>query len=158
MDDCYSSYEPTKAGRAIQDFVTEQLSNWYVRLCRRRFWKNDNPKDKIAAYQTLYTCLETIALLSAPIAPFFMDQLYLDLNKGSNKSDKKSVHLADFPTSNQDIIQQTLENQMDLAQRVCSLVLGLRKKERLRVRQPLQKIMVPTLNKETAENLIHVKT
>ena len=157
VDDCYSSYEPTKAGRAIQDFVTEQLSNWYVRLCRRRFWKNDNPKDKIAAYQTLYTCLETIALLSAPIAPFFMDQLYLDLNKGSNKSDKKSVHLADFPTSNQDIIQQTLENQMDLAQRVCSLVLGLRKKERLRVRQPLQKIMVPTLNKETAENLIHVK-
>ncbi|MGB1646748.1 MAG: isoleucine--tRNA ligase [Crocinitomicaceae bacterium] len=157
VDDCYSSYEPTKAGRAIQDFVTEQLSNWYVRLCRRRFWKNDNPKDKIAAYQTLYTCLETIALLSAPIAPFFMDQLYLDLNKGSNKSDKKSVHLADFPTSNQDIIQQTLENQMDLAQRVCSLVLGLRKKERLRVRQPLQKIMVPTLNKETAENLNHVK-
>ena len=157
VDDCYSSYEPTKAGRAIQDFVTEQLSNWYVRLCRRRFWKNDNPKDKIAAYQTLYTCLETIALLSAPIAPFFMDQLYLDLNKGSKKSDKKSVHLADFPTSNQDIIQQTLENQMDLAQRVCSLVLGLRKKERLRVRQPLQKIMVPTLNKETAENLIHVK-
>ena len=86
VDDCYSSYEPTKAGRAIQDFVTEQLSNWYVRLCRRRFWKNDNPKDKIAAYQTLYTCLETIALLSAPIAPFFMDQLYLDLNNGSNKS------------------------------------------------------------------------
>ena len=157
VDDCYSSYEPTKAGRAIQDFVTEQLSNWYVRLCRRRFWKNDNPKDKIAAYQTLYTCLETIALLSAPIAPFFMDQLYLDLNKGSKKSDKKSVHLADFPTSNQEIKQQTLENQMDLAQRVCSLVLGLRKKERLRVRQPLQKIMVPTLNKETAENLNHVK-
>lgn len=157
VDDCYSSYEPTKAGRAIQDFVTEQLSNWYVRLCRRRFWKNDNPKDKIAAYQTLYTCLETIALLSAPIAPFFMDQLYLDLNKGSKKSENKSVHLADFPTSNQDIIQQTLENQMDLAQRVCSLVLGLRKKERLRVRQPLQKIMVPTLNKETAVNLNHVK-
>ncbi|MBL6660776.1 MAG: isoleucine--tRNA ligase [Crocinitomicaceae bacterium] len=157
VDDCYSSYEPTKAGRAIQDFVTEQLSNWYVRLCRRRFWKNDNPKDKIAAYQTLYTCLETIALLSAPIAPFFMDQLYLDLNKGSKKSENKSVHLAYFPTSNQDIIEQTLENQMDLAQRVCSLVLGLRKKERLRVRQPLQKIMVPTLNKETAENLNHVK-
>ena len=157
VDDCYSSYEPTKAGRAIQDFVTEQLSNWYVRLCRRRFWKNDNPKDKIAAYQTLYTCLETIALLSAPIAPFFMDQLYLDLNKGSKKSENKSVHLAYFPTSNQDVIQQTLENQMDLAQRVCSLVLGLRKKERLRVRQPLQKIMVPTLNKETAVNLNHVK-
>ena len=157
VDDCYSSYEPTKAGRAIQDFVTEQLSNWYVRLCRRRFWKNDNPKDKIAAYQTLYNCLETITLLSAPIAPFFMDQLYLDLNKGLINRIKNRYTLRIFRPLIRDIIQQTLENQMDLAQRVCSLVLGLRKKERLRVRQPLQKIMVPTLNKETAENLIHVK-
>ena len=97
VDDSYSSYEPTKAGRAIQEFVTEQLSNWYVRLCRRRFWKNDDPRDKVAAYQTLYTCLETISIVASPIAPFFMDRLYLDLNQGSQKSTLASVHLVDFP-------------------------------------------------------------
>ncbi|MEJ6506275.1 MAG: isoleucine--tRNA ligase [Crocinitomicaceae bacterium] len=158
VDESYSSYEPTKAGRAIQEFVTEQLSNWYVRLCRRRFWKNDDPQDKIAAYQTLYTCLETISIIASPIAPFFMDRLYLDLNKGSQKSKLASVHLSDFPVANSEIIQKTLETQMELAQRVCSLVLGLRKKERIRVRQPLQKIMVPALNKQTAENLNHVRS
>ena len=157
VDECYSSYEPTKAGRSIQDFVTEQLSNWYVRLCRRRFWKNDDPQDKTAAYQTLYTCLETLSIIAAPIAPFFMDRLYLDLNKGSKGSKHASVHLSDFPKVNMEIINSTLETQMDLAQHVCSLVLGLRKKERIRVRQPLHKIMVPALNKETAENLNHVR-
>jgi isoleucyl-tRNA synthetase len=158
VDESYSSYEPTRAGRAIQEFVTEQLSNWYVRLCRRRFWKNDDPQDKIAAYQTLYTCLETVAIIAAPIAPFFMDRLYLDLNKGSQRSKLVSVHLADFPSINTEIIQEKLENQMELAQRVCSLVLGLRKKERIRVRQPLQKIMVPVLNEETRRNLSHVRS
>ena len=157
VEESYSSYEPTRAGRAIQEFVTEQLSNWYVRLCRRRFWKNDDPRDKIAAYQTLYTCLETVAIIASPIAPFFMDRLYLDLNKGSQKSKLNSVHLADFPNVHSDIIQENLEKQMELAQRVCSLVLGLRKKERIRVRQPLQKIMVPVLNVETEKNLNHVR-
>ena len=157
VDESYSCYEPTRAGRAIQEFVTEQLSNWYVRLCRRRFWKNDDPKDKIAAYQTLYTCLETLSIIASPIAPFFMDRLYLDLNKGSQKSKLNSVHLADFPNVNTVIIQQNLEKQMELAQRVCSLVLGLRKKERIRVRQPLQNIMVPVLNEETEKNLDHVR-
>ena len=157
VDDSYSSYEPTKAGRAIQEFVTEQLSNWYVRLCRRRFWKNDDPRDKVAAYQTLYTCLETISIVASPIAPFFMDRLYLDLNQGSQKSTLASVHLVDFPTSDSKVVQKTLESQMDLAQRCCSLVLGLRKKERIRVRQPLQKIMVPVLHQDTVSHLNHVR-
>ncbi len=157
VDDSFSSYEPTKAGRAIQEFVTEQLSNWYVRLCRRRFWKNDDPRDKVAAYQTLYTCLETISIIASPIAPFFMDRLYLDLNQGSKKSTLFSVHLEDFPISDSKVIQSTLESQMELAQRCCSLVLGLRKKERIRVRQPLQKIMVPIMNQDTLNHLNHVR-
>ena len=157
VDDSYSSYEPTKAGRAIQEFVTEQLSNWYVRLCRRRFWKNDDPRDKVAAYQTLYTCLETISIVASPIAPFFMDRLYLDLNQGSQKSTLASVHFVDFPISDSKAVQKTLESQMDLAQRCCSLVLGLRKKERIRVRQPLQKIMVPVLHQDTVSHLNHVR-
>ena len=157
VDLAYSEYEPTRAGRAIQDFVTEQLSNWYVRLCRRRYWKNDDPKDKLCAYQTLYSCLETVALLASPIAPFYMDQLFLDLNQVSAKHAVSSVHLADFPNVNTAWIDKKLENQMELAQQACSLVLGLRKKQNIRVRQPLQKIMIPVLNKEVAENLLHVK-
>lgn len=157
VDAAYADYEPTKAGRAIQDFVTEQLSNWFVRLCRRRYWKNDDPKDKLCAYQTLYTCLETVALLAAPIAPFYMDQLFSDLNSVSKKHSHASVHLADFPQVNDSWIDLTLENQMELAQQACSLVLGLRKKHNLRVRQPLQKIMIPVLNPEVAENLKHVQ-
>ena len=157
VDLAYSEYEPTRAGRAIQDFVTEQLSNWYVRLCRRRYWKNDDPKDKLCAYQTLYSCLETVALLASPIAPFYMDQLFLDLNQVSAKHAVTSVHLADFPKVNTAWIDKKLENQMELAQQACSLVLGLRKKQNIRVRQPLQKIMIPVLNKEVAENLLHVK-
>ena len=128
-----------------------------MRLCRRRFWKNDDPKDKIAAYQTLYKCLETISIIAAPVAPFFMDRLYLDLKKGKTQGVVRSVHLENFPIPNQNTINQQLETQMDLAQRVCSLVLGLRKKERIRVRQPLQKIMIPVLSEETTANLSHVK-
>jgi len=157
VDAAYSDYEPTKAGRAIQDFVSDQLSNWYVRLCRRRYWKSDDPKDKLCAYQTLYTCLETVALLAAPIAPFYMDQLFLDLNKVSGKNTAESVHLANFPGVNENWIDKKLETQMELAQQACSLVLGLRKKHNIRVRQPLQKIMIPVLNKEVAENLKHVQ-
>ncbi len=157
VDDAYGSYEPTKAGRLVQDFVTDQLSNWYVRLCRRRFWKNDDPKDKVCAYQTLYSCLETVALLAAPIAPFYMDRLFLDLNLVSKRTICESVHLADFPSLNKSSIDKKLEIQMELAQQACSLVLGLRKKHSLRVRQPLQKILIPVLQKEMAEDFQHMK-
>ncbi len=157
VDAAYNDYEPTKAGRLIEEFVSDQLSNWYVRLCRRRFWKSDDSKDKQSAYQTLYTCLETVALLSSPIAPFFSDQLFSDLNSVSGKHAVDSVHLADFPVVNEDLINEALEAQMDIAQRTSSLVLALRKKEKIRVRQPLQKIMVPVLNKTFADNILHVK-
>jgi isoleucyl-tRNA synthetase len=157
VDEAYTQYEPTKAGRLIQDFVSDQLSNWYVRLCRRRFWKGDYTEDKIAAYQTLYTCLETVSILASPIAPFFMDQLFNDLNTVTNKHTVSSVHLALFPKSDASKIDTALEAQMEIAQNVSSLVLGLRKKEKLRVRQPLQKIMVPALNPEFVKNILHVK-
>jgi isoleucyl-tRNA synthetase len=157
VDEAYASYEPTKAGRAIQDFVNDQLSNWYVRLCRRRYWKSDDPTDKLCAYQTLYTCLETVSILASPIAPFYMDQLFLDLNNTTSKHSSTSVHLADFPVSKESFIDKKLEAQMALAQDTCSLVFGLRKKQMIRVRQPLQKIMIPVLNKEIADNLQHVK-
>lgn len=142
----YQSYEPTKAARAIQQFVNDNLSNWYVRLCRRRFWKGDYQQDKISAYQTLYTCLNNIAIISSPIAPFFMDQLYNDLNKVSKKTDVESVHLCTFPEFKQELIDKELEQRMRLAQDLTSLVFSLRKKERIRVRQPLQKMMVPIQN------------
>lgn len=157
VDAAYNDYEPTKAGRLIEEFVSDQLSNWYVRLCRRRFWKSDDSKDKQSAYQTLYTCLETVALLSSPIAPFFSDQLFSDLNSVSGKHAVDSVHLADFPVVKEDLINEALEAQMDIAQRTSSLVLALRKKEKIRVRQPLQKIMVPVLNKTFTDHILHVK-
>ncbi len=157
VDEAYETYEPTKAGRLIQDFVTDQLSNWYVRLCRRRFWKSDDSKDKLSAYQTLYTCLETVSILGSPIAPFFMDQLFCDLNAVTNRHNVISVHLADYPKLNTAMIDSNLEAQMDIAQRVSSLVLGIRKKERIRVRQPLQTIMVPTLSKTFTDNITHVQ-
>jgi len=153
----YEQFEPTRAGRLIQDFVNDQLSNWYVRLCRRRFWKGDYSTDKISAYQTLYTCLETVTILSSPIAPFFMDQLFCDLNKVSGKHEAESVHLAYFPKTNSSIIDLNLEGQMDVAQRVSSLVLSLRKKEKIKVRQPLQKIMVPILDPTFKSRIEHVK-
>ncbi|MDB0011447.1 isoleucine--tRNA ligase [Crocinitomicaceae bacterium] len=157
VDEAFESYEPTKAGRLIQDFVTDQLSNWYVRLCRRRFWKSEDSHDKLSAYQTLYTCLETVSILSAPIAPFFMDQLFSDLNAVTNRHTVDSVHLALFPEVDNSIIDEELEAQMDIAQKVSSLVLGIRKKERIRVRQPLQTIMVPTLNETFSNNINHIK-
>ncbi|GAB5424961.1 MAG: isoleucine--tRNA ligase [Crocinitomicaceae bacterium] len=162
VDEAFGCYEPTRAGRLIQDFVGDQLSNWYVRLGRRRFWKQSSDDaagamDKLSAYQTLYTCLETVAILGSPIAPFYMDQLFQDLNAVSGRHESASVHLADFPKADDSVINKELETQMDLAQRTSSLVLGLRKKERLRVRQPLQKIMVPALNETFAANIRHVQ-
>ena len=143
VEDAYEAYEPTKAARAISDFVQENLSNWYVRLCRRRFWKGEYGPDKIAAYQTLYECLLVVSKLSAPIAPFFMDRLYLDLASVCDSNVKESVHLAQFPEANSAVIDTHLERKMQLAQNICSLVLSIRQKEKLKVRQPLQKIMVP---------------
>lgn len=157
VENAYDQYEPTRAGRLIQDFVNDQLSNWYVRLCRRRFWKGDYTEDKISAYQTLYTCLEVVTILSSPIAPFFMDKLFSDLNKVSGKHDAESVHLAYFPKANENFIDLNLEGQMDIAQRVSSLVLSLRKKEKIKVRQPLQKVMVPILDPTFKSRIEHVK-
>ncbi|MFO7979048.1 MAG: isoleucine--tRNA ligase [Bacteroidales bacterium] len=153
VDDCYNDFEPTRAGRLIQDFVDQHLSNWYVRLCRRRFWKGDYSHDKISAYQTLYTCLEKIAMLSAPIAPFFSDQLFNDLNRVSQKHQSISVHLTDFPACDEPLIDPELEQRMQLAQRISSMVLALRKKVNIRVRQPLQKIMVPVLDESFRHHL-----
>lgn len=146
VDEAYADYEPTKATRAISDFVQENLSNWYVRLCRRRFWKGEYAQDKIAAYQTLYTCLETVAKLSAPVAPFFMDRLYKDLTQVTRKESFDSVHLADFPVYDEKVVNKLLESKMGKAQIVSSLVLSLRKKEMIKVRQPLQKVMIPVLD------------
>lgn len=143
VEAAYEAYEPTKAARAISDFVQENLSNWYVRLCRRRFWKGEYGPDKIAAYQTLYECLLVVSKLSAPIAPFFMDRLYLDLASVCDPNVKESVHLAQFPEANSAVIDTHLERKMQLAQNTCSLVLSIRQKEKIKVRQPLQKIMVP---------------
>lgn len=142
-DKSYSEYEPTKAGRAIADFVDGYLSNWYVRLCRRRFWKGEYTCDKISAYQTLYTCLETIARLAAPIAPFFCERLFEDLNSVSGRFALCSVHATDFPQSNPALVDKELENRMQTAQKICSLVLSLRKRNNLKVRQPLSRIMIP---------------
>jgi len=146
VDLAYEQYEPTKAGRLIQFFVDEYLSNWYVRLCRRRFWKGDYSQDKIAAYQTLYTCLDVIARLSAPIAPFFMEKLFKDLNDITSKHPHESVHLTDFPSADLSVIDKALEERMQLAQKFSSMILSLRKKNNIRVRQPLNKILIPVLN------------
>ena len=146
VDEAYADYEPTRAARAISDFVQENLSNWYVRLCRRRFWKGDYAQDKIAAYQTLYTCLVTVAKLGAPIAPFFMDKLYKDLTAATSSENFDSVHLAKFPVSVENFVDKSLESKMLKAQTVSSLVLSLRKKEMIKVRQPLQKVMIPVLD------------
>jgi len=153
VDEAYADYEPTKATRAISDYVQENLSNWYVRLCRRRFWKGDYQKDKISAYQTLYTCLETVAKLSAPVAPFFMDRLYKDLTNTTKKEVFESVHLADFPKYDASIIDIELESKMEKAQTISSLVLSIRQKERIKVRQPLQKIMIPVLDEKQKKEI-----
>jgi len=157
VTESYESYEPTKAGRAIQNFVTENLSNWYVRLNRKRFWGGTYSKDKIAAYQTLYTCLETVCMLSAPIAPFYMDQLYNDLISVSGKDDFDSVHLSSFPKHKEELINTALEQRMLYAQSISSMVLGLRRKESLKVRQPLQKITIPILDADFQEQVEKIK-
>jgi len=146
VDALYADYEPTRATRTISDFVQENLSNWYVRLSRRRFWKGEYEADKIAAYQTLYTCLVIIAKLMAPVAPFYADRLYKDLVSVTGKENKESVHLTDFPVADESYIDKSLESKMQKAQTISSLVLSLRKKESIKVRQPLQKIMIPIAN------------
>jgi len=146
VDTSLGNYEPTRAGRLIQNFVDQRLSNWFVRLSRRRFWKGDYTEDKISAYQTLYTCLETIAVLSSPIAPFYSDHLYQDLNNATGKRDAESVHLLDLPVADETKIDRDLEERMQMAQQFSSMVLSLRKKNKLRVRQPLNKVMIPVLN------------
>ncbi|UCG27946.1 MAG: isoleucine--tRNA ligase [Bacteroidales bacterium] len=152
------NYEPTKAGRAIQNFVIENLSNWYVRLNRKRYWGGDYTEDKIAAYQTLYTCLETVALLSAPIIPFYMDKLFCDLNSISGKHSVESIHLAEFPMYDPKYIDKDLEEKMKLAQKISSMVLGLRRKVNLKVRQPLNTISIPVTSYDEKEKLEAVKT
>lgn len=146
VDSFYKEYEPTKAARAISDFVQENLSNWFVRLSRRRFWKGDYQQDKISAYQTLYTCMLTVSKLGAPIAPFFMDRLYKDLIAGTEKEVFESVHLASFPEYDENFVDRLLEHKMQKAQIISSLTLSLRQKEKIKVRQPLQRIMIPVLN------------
>jgi len=153
----YENYQPTRAARLIQDFVINKLSNWYVRLSRRRFWKGEYNADKVSAYQTLYDCLEKIAIISSPVAPFFMDKLYNDLNSVSKKNNHKSVHLINFPIKNLMIIDVDLEKKMQLAQNIVTLALSLRKKEKIRVRQPLQKIMIPATNTKLQQKINEVK-
>ncbi|HWS01661.1 MAG TPA: isoleucine--tRNA ligase, partial [Prolixibacteraceae bacterium] len=160
VTEAYETYEPTRAGRAISEFVSENLSNWYVRLSRKRFWGGEYNADKISAYQTLYTALETIARLAAPIAPFFSDQLFRDLNKVTRRGPDQSVHLTLFPVADEDASDRALEERMEMAQKASSMVLGLRRKEKLKVRQPLARIIVPVLNDsfrrqfEAIENIV----
>ena len=156
VDAFYADYEPTKAARAISDFTQDYVSNWFVRLSRRRFWKGDYQTDKISAYQTLYTCMATIAKLGAPIAPFFMDRLYLDLNAVTKKEAFESVHLSDFPVYNETYVDKSLERKMEAAQTISSLVLSLRAKEKIKVRQPLQKIMIPIDSAQQKEEILAV--
>ena len=157
VDSCYNGYEPTKAGRYIQDFVNDNLSNWYVRLNRKRFWGSNMSVDKLSAYQTLYTCLETVAKLMAPIAPFYADRLYKDLVSVTHEEDIVSVHLADFPICNELLINTELEARMQMAQDVTSMVLALRRKVNIKVRQPLQCIMIPIVSESQKNHIEAVK-
>ncbi|MDD4430400.1 MAG: isoleucine--tRNA ligase [Bacteroidales bacterium] len=156
-DQYYNDYEATKAGRAIADFVGENLSNWYVRLNRKRFWGGDYSKDKLSAYQTLYTCLETVSRLMAPIAPFYADRLFLDLNTNTKAEPCESVHMADYPQCRFEAIDSDLENRMQMAQQISSMVLALRRKVNIRVRQPLQTIMIPALDAAQKEAIEAVR-
>ena len=157
VDKFYAAYEPTKAARGIQDFVSENLSNWFVRLSRRRFWKGDYAEDKISAYQTLYTCMLTVAKLGAPIAPFFMDNLYKDLTNAVSDTHEESVHLTDFPVCDETSIDANLERKMQKAQQIASMVLSLRKKEMIKVRQPLKRIMIPILDERDREDILAIQ-
>lgn len=151
----YENFEPHKAARAIEDFVDEHLSNWYIRLSRRRFWKGEMSQDKKAAYETLFECLDTLAKLMSPVAPFFADWLFQNLNDEENGID--SVHLSNFPKANADVIDSNLEKRMEMAQKISSMVLSVRKKENLKVRQPLQKIRIPVLDQEFRQRIDSVK-
>ncbi|MCX6300636.1 MAG: isoleucine--tRNA ligase [Bacteroidia bacterium] len=157
VGNCYEDYDLTRAGRAIQDFVTENLSNWYVRLNRKRYWGGDYDQDKIAAYQALYTCLETISMLTAPIAPFYMDMLFRDLSITTGKYKEESVHLTRFPNYDEKLIDKDLEERMDIAQKISSMILGLRRKVSIKVRQPLAKIMIPLPDKTFKKKFEAVK-
>ncbi|MGL5226797.1 MAG: isoleucine--tRNA ligase [Bacteroidales bacterium] len=158
VEEYYNTYEPTRAGRAISEFVNDHLSNWYVRLNRKRFWGGAYDQDKISAYQTLYTCLETVAKLMSPIAPFYADRLYKDLTVATNKQDALSVHLAQFPECNDALVDKTLEVRMQMAQEISSMVLALRRKVNIKVRQPLTAIMIPVLDDEQQSNLEAIKS
>ena len=158
VDTCYNEYEPTKAGRLISDFVNDNLSNWYVRLNRKRFWGGEFTQDKLSAYQTLYTCLETVAKLMAPISPFYADRLYTDLITATGRDNVVSVHLAEFPKYQEEMINKELETRMQMAQDVTSMVLALRRKVNIKVRQPLQCIMVPVLDEEQKAHIEAVKS
>ncbi len=157
VDTCYSEYEPTKAGRLISDFVNDNLSNWYVRLNRKRFWGGEFTQDKLSAYQTLYTCLETVAKLMSPIAPFYADKLYMDLVTATGRDNVVSVHLAKFPEYEEEMIDKELEVRMQMAQDVTSMVLALRRKVNIKVRQPLQCIMIPVVDEEQRAHIEAVK-
>lgn len=157
VDEYYNTYEPTKAGRAISDFVNDNLSNWYVRLNRKRFWGGEMTKDKLSAYQTLYTCLETIAKLMAPISPFYADKLFCDLIVVTEHEKVASVHLSDFPTSDASVVDKNLEERMQIAQDISSAVLALRRKTNIKVRQPLTQIMIPVLNDQQGKDLDAVR-
>ena len=157
VDEALSDYEPTRAGRAISQFVDANLSNWYVRLCRRRFWKGEMTADKVSAYQTLYTCLETLARLMSPIAPFFSERMFLDLNNVTHRIDAASVHHVAFPEVHEEMIDKELEERMQIAQQICSMGLSLRKKSNLRVRQPLSKIMLPVQDDRFRQQVERVK-
>ena len=157
VDEYYNTYEPTRAGRLISDFVNDHLSNWYVRLNRRRFWGGGMTTDKLSAYQTLYTCLETVSRLMAPISPFYSDQLFTDLVSVTGRNKAESVHLADFPVYDESVINNTLEDRMQVAQSISSMVLALRRKVNIKVRQPLRAIMVPALDDEQKTNIEAVK-
>lgn len=157
VNGCFEDYDITRTARAIQKFVTEDLSNWYVRLNRKRYWGGEYNKDKISAYQTLYTCLETVSRLAAPVVPFYMDRLFTDLNGVTGKHEEHSVHLTSFPLWSEDHIDDELEKRMDIAQKVSSMVLGLRRKVSIKVRQPLSKIMIPLTNDKFKERFEAVK-
>jgi len=153
----YDDYEPTKAARAIQDFAIDELSNWYVRLNRKRFWKGEYNEDKISAYQTLYTCLMTIAKMASPIAPFYTEKVFHDLNSVSGLEKIQSIHLADYPKVDEEVINRDLEEKMGLSQTISSLVHSLRKKHKIKVRQPLSRILIPVLNKHTRDQIKSVE-
>ncbi|MDR1757223.1 MAG: isoleucine--tRNA ligase [Culturomica sp.] len=156
VTEAYEKYEPTRAGRAIQEFVIENLSNWYVRLSRKRYWGGEYSTDKISAFQTLYNCLETVAILASPIAPFYAEQLFGDLNRGSHRL-TGSVHLAKFPVADESRIDRPLEERMRLAQQISSMVLGLRRKVQIKVRQPLSRLLIPVFDPEMQRRLEAVK-